>query len=338
MARNLQLDHLAHLTTRTGIWEHALGTEPRIEHGMCVDDVARALVVVSRIAAPSDEVRTMTRTYLAFLEAALHDDGAMHNRRNPDGTWGDEVSTDDHWGRALWAFGAAAAHLDDALLAGAARIAAATAMGARSPHPRSMAYAALGAAQLLTVAPDDLQSRRVMLDARRLLRPALTDLTWPWPYERLTYANAVLPQAMLAIGRHLEAHDLEADGLRLLGWLVEEQTFLGHLSMVPAQGRSQGDRRPAFDQQPIEVAALAEAARTAYDLTGDRRWTDVIELCARWFEGDNDSAVPVRDETTGGGYDGLEDGTVNQNQGAESTLAWLATVQLSQLAALAGTA
>ena len=64
----------------------------------------------------------------------------------------------------------------------------------------------------------------------------------------------------------------------------------------------------------------------------------MIELCARWFEGDNDSAVPVRDETTGGGYDGLEDGTVNQNQGAESTLAWLATVQLSQLAALAGTA
>ncbi len=338
MPRTLQLAHLAHLTTRTGLWEHALGTEPRTEHGMCVDDVARALVVVSRIATPSDEVRTMTRTYLAFLEAALHDDGTMHNRRNPDGTWGDAASTEDHWGRALWAFGTAAAHLDDAVLAGAARIAAATAMGARSPHPRSMAYAALGAAQLLTVAPDDLQSRRVMLDARRLLRPALTDHTWPWPYDRLTYANAVLPQAMLAIGRHLEAHDLEADGLRLLGWLVEEQTNAGHLSMVPAQGRAEGDRRPAFDQQPIEVAALAEAARTAYDLTGDRRWTDVVELCARWFEGDNDSGIPVRDELTGGGYDGLEAGSVNQNQGAESTLAWLATVQLSQLDALTGVA
>jgi hypothetical protein len=336
MPRTLQLAHLTHLTTRTGLWEHALGAEPRVEHGMCVDDVARALVVTARIPSPSPDVDTMTRTYLSFLQAALHDDGTMHNRRNLDGTWGDDTSTHDHWGRALWAFGTAAAHLADPVLAGDARMAAATAMGTRSVHPRAMAYAALGAAQLLTVAPDDLQSRRIMLDARRLMRPAQADTAWPWPWGRLTYANAVIPQAMAKIGRHLEAHDLERDGLRLLTWLVAEQTLDGHLSMSPASGRAAGDRRPAFDQQPIEVAALAEAARTAYELTGEARWTDVIELCVRWFEGDNDSSVAVRDQETGGGYDGLEDGGVNQNQGAESTLAWLATLQLSQLDALAG--
>lgn len=336
MPRTLRLDHLAHLTTRTGLWEHALLTEPRVEHGMCVDDVARALVVTSRITDPTDDVRTMTRTYLAFLEASLHDDGLMHNRRNPDGTWGDEASTHDHWGRALCAFGTAAARLDDPQLAGAARIAAGTAMGARSDHPRAMAYAALGAAQLLTIAPDDLQSRRVMLDARRLLRPARVETEWPWPYPELTYANAVLPQAMLVIGRELEAHEFERDGLRLLSWLVTEQMNEGHLSVVPATGRSPGDRRPAFDQQPIEVASLAEAARTAYELTGDPQWAHLIELCVAWFEGSNDSGLAVRDEHTGGGFDGLEQDAVNQNQGAESTLAWLATLQLSQLGALAG--
>jgi hypothetical protein len=332
----LPLAHLAHLTTRTGLWEHALGTEPRVEHGMCVDDVARGLVVLARIPDPDDDVRRMTGTYLAFLEGALHDDGALHNRRNPDGTWGDEAGTDDHWGRALWAFGTAAAHLDGTPFAGAARIAAGTAMGARSPHVRSMAYAAIGAAELLTVAPDDLQSRRVMLDARRLLRPARPGTTWPWPYERLTYANPVIPQAMLVIGRHLDAPELERDGLRLLHWLLTEQTRDGHLSPVPATGRSAGDERPAFDQQPIEVAALAEAARTAYDLTGDPAWVEVLDSCVRWFEGDNDCGLPMRDEATGGGYDGLEDGSVNQNQGAESTLAWLATLQLAQLTAATG--
>jgi hypothetical protein len=35
----------------------------------------------------------------------------------------------------------------------------------------------------------------------------------------------------------------------------------------------------------------------------------------------------MRDAATGAGYDGLEDGSVNQNQGAESTLAWLETLQ-----------
>ena len=129
---------------------------------------------------------------------------------------------------------------------------------------------------------------------------------------------------MIAIGRHLEAHDLAADGLAPAGLARGGADALdGHLSMVPAQGRAQGDRRPAFDQQPIEVAASPRPRARRTTLTGDRRWTDVVELCARWFDGDNDSGDPVRDELTGGGYDGLEAGSVNQNQGAESTLAWL---------------
>jgi len=77
------------------------------------------------------------------------------------------------------------------------------------------------------------------------------------------------------------------------------------------------------------VTALAEAAHAAYRATGDGRWARVVGQCVAWFEGDNDAGVPVRDAATGGGYDGLERASVNRNQGAESTLAWLATVQLA---------
>jgi hypothetical protein len=97
---------------------------------------------------------------------------------------------------------------------------------------------------------------------------------------------------------------------------------------VPAGGRGPGDARPGFDQQPIEVAAIAEGAATALRFTGDPRWAVVLERCAAWFEGENDTGAPVRDLTTGGGFDGLEREGVNQNQGAESTLAWLACAQL----------
>ncbi|GAA3796398.1 glycoside hydrolase family 130 protein [Cellulomonas soli] len=325
----LRFDHLRTLTTATGLYEHALGTTPRIEHGMCVDDVARGLVVTTRVPEPSTQVRAMADVYLTFLLDAQAADGSMHNRRSPDGRWLDEPSTDDHWGRALWAFGTAVAHSDDPDLVVRAREGAARALAVRSVHPRAMAYAALGAAQLLGVHVEELAARRLMRDVRPLLLPGRRQTSWPWPYGRLTYANAVLPEAMIAVGDTLHDVGLRADGLALLSWLVREQTVDGHLSTVPAGGRSPGDPQPAFDQQPIEVAALAEAAWTAYGSTHERTWVEVTARCLAWFDGDNDSALPMHDRATGGGYDGLERASVNQNQGAESTLAWLSTAQLA---------
>ena len=88
-------DHLAHLTTPTGLYEHALFTEPRVEHGFCVDDVARALVVTSRADDPTPGVVALSRIYLQFLLAAQTQDGLMHNRRDSDGRWLDVASTAD---------------------------------------------------------------------------------------------------------------------------------------------------------------------------------------------------------------------------------------------------
>jgi len=327
--RTVRFDHLAHLTTPTGLFEHALGTEPRPEHGMCVDDVARALVVTSRTTDPTDAVTDMSATYLRFLRAAQQSDGPMHNRRTTGGEWIDAASSGDHWGRALWALGTAAAHLP-ASLADVALRGAHEAMPARSPHPRAMAYAVLGAVQLLRVRPQDVAARGLLEDARAVLPGPGADPDWPWPYPRLTYANAVLPEAMIAAGVALLDDRLVGEGLELLGWLVQEQTVGGHLSVVPAGGRGPGAPRPGFDQQPIEVAALAEAARTAFLATGDGRWFSVLESCVAWFEGANDTGLPVRDAVTGGGFDGLMRLGVNQNQGAESTLAWLSCVQMVQ--------
>jgi hypothetical protein len=294
--------------------------------------VARALVVTARVEDPDEEIARLTSIYLDFLVAAQHDDGLMHNRRNPDGTWADDATSNDHWGRALWALGVAATQLADPVEASRARRAAATALHARSRWARSMAYASLGASLLLDASPDDTDSRRLLQDARRVLRRVRMDKTWPWPEDSLTYANSVLPEAMLVLGRHLDASDLRDDGRYLLRWLIDQQTVDGHLSPVPTGGRRRGHpAQVGFDQQPIEVATLAEACRTAFRETGDPRWVAVIECCVRWFEGDNDANLPMFDPVTGGGYDGLEAGSVNQNQGAESTLAWLATIQVSML-------
>jgi hypothetical protein len=329
-------DHLTTLTVPMGLYEHARFTEPRIHHGFCLDDVARGLVVTVREPHANAEVRRLADSYLAFVLASIYPDGRMHNRRSAVGTWTDAASTDDHWGRALWSLGVASSVTDDPSFAARAREGAAKAMKSRSRWPRATAYAALGAATILRSDPSDLPAQRLLTDARPGLGIRRSSASWPWPEDRLTYANPVIPEAMIVTGAALNDDALVDDGLALLSWLVELQQQAGHLSVIPSVGYSPGDSLPGYAQQPIEVAALAEASRSAYVQTGDAAWLTTIEQCLAWFEGANDVGVRMYDEVTGGGLDGLERGSANQNQGAESTLAWLSTQQISLMPQLTG--
>ena len=140
-------------------------------------------------------------------------------------------------------------------------------------------------------------------------------------------ANAVIPDLLLAAGDILNDRRLVDDGLLLLGWLLAVETAGDHLSPTPAGGRGPGDPRPGFDQQPIEVASLADACARAFELTGDPLWSRAVDRAAAWFRGANDLGIPLADEVTGGCCDGLERQGRNDNQGAESTLAMISTLQ-----------
>jgi hypothetical protein len=75
------------------------------------------------------------------------------------------------------------------------------------------------------------------------------------------------------------------------------------------------------------VAALADASARALQITGDPIWAQAVARCARWFLGENDAGTALYDPVSGGGCDGLERGGRNENQGAESTLAAISTLQ-----------
>lgn len=320
--------HLRRLTDDGGLYEHALGAVARPEHGYCTDDVARALVVVCREPEPPVGLRGQ---YLAFVLAALAEDGRCHNRRGTDGRWQDEACVEDCWGRALWGLGAAVAGCSGTERE---RALAGFELGARnrSPWPRATAFAALGAAEVLDALPGHRGATALLADAVRVVRGAgVPTPGWGWPEPRLTYANAVVPETLLAAGAALEDPALVAEGLRLLGWLLDHQSLDGHLSVVPVGGWGPTDLPPGFDQQPIEVAALAEACARAYRLTGEQRWARGIEQAVAWFLGANDVGTPLLDADSGGGCDGLEPHGRNDNQGAESTLALLSTLQQARL-------
>ncbi len=317
------------LSDEVGVFEHALYSTPRVEHGYCTDDVARALIVSVREPWPSLELKRLEPTCLGFLERARRGDGRFHNRLSPppEHRWLDEVGSDDSNGRALWALGTAAAHGTTAEQRRRASACFETSGPLRSTSPRSNAYAVLGAVEVLAARPHDAAARSLLEVAVPRLGRLGDDPDWPWPEARLAYDNARLAEARIAAGAALGDGALLDEGLDLLDWLVGAETSGDHFSFTAVGGRGRGDSSPAFDQQPIEAAAMADACARAFDATGEDRWAAACLRAASWFAGANDVGVTLIDAATGGCSDGLEAAGCNRNQGAESTLAMISALQ-----------
>lgn len=323
-------DHLERMTDHRGTFEHAQFAEPDPVHGYCTDDMARVLVVTTRQPGLERTLNGVAGTAVRFLGEAQALTGACRNRMDSKGKWTDEPAVEDAWGRCLWGLGTAAAHSDVVWARQSAIMQFERGAQERSPWPRAMAFAALGAAEMLAFDPENRAARLLIIDYAASLAEPNGDPAWPWPEPRLTYANAVLPEAMIAAGAVLEDGSLRQRGLDLLAWLLDVETIDGQLSVTPVAGRGPGEKGPAFDQQPIEVSTLADACARAATVDSDAMWPDGVRAAAAWFQGANDAGQLMWDPETGGGFDGLHADAVNRNQGAESTLAVLSTLQHAQ--------
>ena len=319
--------HLLAMTGPYGIFEHADHTLARLEHGYCVDDVARVLLVVSRESDGSNELAELAELSLNFLAASQGPDGRCRNRRSSTGEWFGPSTNDDCWGRSLWALGTVMARSTSEDMRRRASRLFERGCATRSTWPRAMAFASLGAAEILGIDPDNRYAWGIINSAIQILDRPVVDRSWRWPEERLTYANAVLPEALLAAGSLSGSGRLVEAALDQLKWLLAMESSEGHLSVTPDGGRGPDDPIRRFDQQPIEVAAMADACDRALLVTNDPAWAVGIHRAIGWFLGENDLGAVMFDAASGGGYDGLTESGPNLNEGAESTVALLSTLQ-----------
>ena len=319
-------EHVASMCDDVGMFEHAHHAAPRVEGGYCTDDMARLLIAVCRHPDVDDTVLGLARLAYRFLADAQGVDGRVRNRRSPGGRWRDRRVVEDAWGRTMWAFGTASARASHPWMREGATSSFTRGLEQRSTWPRAMAFAGLGAAELLGRAPRHTGAQLLLADTVDIIGRPRRDARWPWPEPRLTYANAAIPEVLIAAGQLLDRPDVLDDGLTLLGWLLERETVDGHLSPTCSTGAGPDDRAPMFDQQPIEVATMADACARAFAVTGDHTWSDGELRCIRWFLGANDVGVAMHDDRCAA-FDGLEVDGVNLNQGAESTLALITTLQ-----------
>ena len=267
----------------------------------------------------------------------------MHNFLSYDRRWLDEPHTGDHLGRAAWALGEVLGADLPPALAEPARILLSEMLETLGnlSSPRSMAFAMLGLAHAEPTALGTAGEAVLRALADRLLAQQLrfAGEGWHWPEDSLTYDNARLPQALIAAGARLGDDGLLQEGLRALEWYSSEVgadapyvRFVGH------EGRRRDEPHPgAGDEQPLDAAALAEAEAEAFVVTRHENHSRRAVRAFEWFLGRNRLGVSVYDFATGGCHDGLGAETVNVNEGAESTLAYLQALLALDAAGLQAT-
>lgn len=337
----IKLDHLKAFTDDTGILQHANYTIPDRIHGYCTDDNARALMVaamgVKYLPSNGNQLDSLSSHYLGFLQYAFNEkNGRFRNFMTYSRQWTEEIGSDDSHGRALWSLGKAVAFMENpGYLAMSMTLFNKALQAVENFHsPRAIAFSLVGIHAYLEKFSGDSDVRRVRkVIAERLFNQFKNNATdsWPWLENTLNYANGKLPHALLLSGIWIQDKEMVDMGLRSLKWLSKIQTEDGHFVPIGSNGwYEQGGQRARFDQQPIEANAMLDAYVEAFNITRDTSWLDNAVMCFNWFLGQNDLNLPLYDPITGGCRDGLMADGINQNEGAESSLAWLLSLMTLQ--------
>lgn len=332
---DINLTHLQTLTDDTGIFQHAIYTVPDANHGYCIDDNARALLLCSALTGHDPLIdpllHRLANRYQSFIYYAWNNNNRrFRNFMSYDRRWLEDAGSPDSHARTLWALGTILGsdhHLGDRPMSSKLFTQGLEAASSFT-SARSWMFTILGTTAYLKRYGGDLQVRKLRDRlAQRLMKLYRTNAgaDWKWFEPVLTYSNARMAEALLISGYDAQNHQWADAGLAALKWLTKIQTSQGGIfEPIGSDGwYPRGGERAMFDQQPIEAYTQVSASLTAWKLTGDDRWYDEATRAFAWFMGANDLGVEVYDPENGGCRDGLHADRRNENQGAESTLAYL---------------
>jgi glycosyltransferase involved in cell wall biosynthesis len=330
----LKLDHLFRMSDSTGIFQHASFTVPNFAEGYCTDDNARALVLalmLQRLGKSSPRLQAHATTFAAFLNHAFDGPrGRFRNFMSFDRRWLEEIGSEDCQGHALWALGLCVAQSGQSSfqMLAAQLFEQALPVAAEFTSPRAWASALIGIDAYLGRLSGDRRVTQFRDTLTAKLRQRHVDAAapeWDWFEDTVSYANAKLPHALILSGRGMNDRPMLDLGVKTLRWLVGVQTSkAGSFRPVGSNGfYPRGQAQAVYDQQPIEAQATVSACIEAYHATNDAVWLAEARRAFEWFLGRNDLGLALYDATTGGCRDGLHVDRLSQNQGAESTLAFL---------------
>ncbi len=326
------LEHLDRMTDSTGLIQHAIYSIPRRDSGYCTDDNARALRLCVRLWQQQATKAMLDRitTYLSFVEHAQSPGGGFHNFMGYDRGWLDAEGCGDCQGQAVRAL----AEVLGSDLPEGYRLLARELINAALPaladlrSLRAQAYIILAWGHLRATGVKDIDllesvawsaTNRLAECYDRCSRP-----DWFWFEAKMTYANAVLPHAIMIAAQRWPQEKFLAVATASFAFLERTTTVNGFFQPIGNQGWFEyGEEKAVYEQQPVEAATMAEAALAAHELTNDKNHLMTFRRAQEWFLGRNSLGQPLVNPENHSCFDGLSAAGVNRNQGAESTLAYL---------------
>jgi glycosyltransferase involved in cell wall biosynthesis len=325
------LDHIKRMTDDTGIIQHAKFGIPNLKEGYCLDDNARALLMVlmayKQMKLPM--ALELLPIYLSYIHYMQNEDGTFRNFLSFRRDFLDERGSEDSFGRAIWSLGYLLGNApNDAYFQSGKQIFFdAVPNFEKLQSIRSIANTIIGVSYYLQSSPHDEAVREVL----RMMATKLVDQykqnrteNWYWFEELLAYDNAILPLSLLHAAGILNDEVIRDTATESMQFLSDITLKNGSLSLVGNENwYVKNGESSMYAQQPLDALAMVLMFHQAFHLTKDKAYLSKLYSSFMWFLGENDMRMSLYDFETKGCCDGLESYGVNRNQGAESTLAYL---------------
>ncbi|MBU0486542.1 MAG: glycosyltransferase [Bacteroidetes bacterium] len=325
------LNHIKRLTDDTGIIQHAKFGIPNLKEGYCLDDNARALLMVLMAYRQKKDklALDLAPIYLSYIHYMQNKDGTFRNFLSFNRNFLDKVGSEDSFGRTIWALGYLLANApnDAYYQTGKVVFFDASPNFEKLQSIRGIANTMLGISHYLRSNPsDDAMTERLRNLAGKLIKQyeVNSSADWKWFEQMLAYDNGILPLALLHAAKILNDEKIKEIALESMNFLTETTLKDGYLSIIGnEEWYRKGEERSIFAQQPLDALAMVLMYRQAFLLTRDKEYLAKLFSCFLWFMGENDLRMSLFDFETKGCCDGFERYGVNRNQGAESSLAYL---------------
>lgn len=331
----INLRHVERLSSERGIIQFSKIDYPDFDSGYTLDDNARALIALTsnfELTGETSDLK-LIRIYLDFIEFCQKTDGSFVNYVEYNGNasiQNNSVNLDDSNGRAIWALGFFLSKgIFDKQLTDKAQKCFKKALKhlRRIKSPRAMAFVIKGL-YYYGINENDQDIKKVInVFAERMLESynKIADKNWHWFEEYLTYANALLPEAMLFAWKTTGNIKYRIIAMATFDFLLSTIFKEGQIKVISNSGWFHKMRKPneGFGEQPIDVAYTILALDLFYSETKESQYINKLYIAFDWFLGLNHLNQVIYNRVTGGCYDGLEKDSVNLNQGAESTISYL---------------
>jgi len=331
----ISLQHVKKLTTDFGMIQFSKINEPDINSGYTLDDNARALIAVCmHYEATKDEKDIpLIKTYLNFIKHCQQTEGYFLNYVNLQHkftTQNEGTNLADANGRALWALGyliSKKSIFSERIITIAESIMKLALPRTDMVHStRAMAFTIKGLYFYNIDKKSYEISTKIKTLANRLLQMYRheAEKDWWWYESYLTYANSILPEAMLYAWLETGELIFKETAKESFDFLLSLTFSETEIKVVSNQSWMQkGQPTARHGEQPIDIAYTIFALHIFNKVFAEKNYAEKMTIAFNWFMGNNHLHQIIYNPCTGGCYDGLEETQVNLNQGAESTLSYL---------------